>query len=387
MEGMEKMVKKFDEMLVNSEEYFGNLKKKTLICWGAGSKGKQTSQLLAEKGIYPEAFCDNNPQLAGEYIDGIPIYNYETIREKYEEYCICITATLGNAIEISKGLKSKGETNEIRFMANPFKAENKFLDTSEILKNYKEYEESYMALEDEKSRKIFINFLNWKITGNQYLTYGETETDWLEFLDRKIIPNREDYCYLDVGAYTGDTIVRFLALENGKYNRIIAFEPDDNNFDKLNSLIENGRLERITCLKQGLWSENGELLFYMRSGEGTYESSNFFRAVDITLSNSISGGGKAETVKVRTLDSYLDEIADEEHILLKIDALASEGEIIGGGVEMIRRKKPVIVMEYGTHSEHISDMIPLLKGLRSDYKFFLRQRPTGNNSRTALYAV
>lgn len=55
----------------------------------------------------------------------------------------------------------------------------------------------------------------------------------------------------------GETIVGFLALENGKYNRIIAFELDDNNFDKLNSLIENGRLERVMCLKQGLWSENG----------------------------------------------------------------------------------------------------------------------------------
>lgn len=380
-------MRNFEEQLVNSDEYFENLKEKTIICWGAGSKGKQTVQLLADKGIYPVAFCDNNPRLVGEYINGIPIYNYEVIREKYKKYCICITATLGNAVEISKMLKLQGETNEISFMANPFKAENKFLDTSEVISNSKEYEESYRALEDEKSREIFINFLNWKITGNQYLTYGETETDWFGFFDREIIPKRNDYCYLDVGAYTGDTIVRFLALENGKYNRIIAFEPDDNNFDRLNSLIENGRIERIMCLKQGLWSENGELVFYMRNGEETYESSNFFRAVDVTLSNSLNGGGKAETVAVRTLDSYLDEIVDEEHILLKIDTLASEGEIIKGGLELIRKKKPVIIMEYGTHSEHISDMIPLMKGLRNDYKFFLRQKHTGDNSRTALFAV
>jgi len=384
---MEKVLRIFKEQLVNSDEYFGRLKEKIVICWGAGSKGKQTVQLLADKGIYPVAFCDNNPQLVGGHIKGIPIYNYDTIREKYKKYCICITATLYNAIEISKMLKLQGEINEIFFMANPFKAENKFLDTSEIIRNYKEYEESYKALEDEKSREIFISFLNWKITGNQYLTYEETDKDWIGFFDRELIPNRIDYCYLDVGAYTGDTIVRFLALENGKYNRIIAFEPDDNNFDRLNSLIENGGMERIMCLKQGLWSENGELVFYMRNGEETYESSNFFREVDVTLSNSLSGGGKAETVAVRTLDSYLDEIAEEEHILLKIDALASEGEIISGGMELIRKKKPVIIMEYGTHSEHISDMIPLIKGLRNDYKFFLRQKTSSNNSRTVLYAV
>ncbi len=90
---------------------------------------------------------------------------------------------------------------------------------------------------------------------------------------------------------------------------------------------------------------------------------------------------------VRTLDSYLDEIVSEEHVLLKIDALASEGEIIRGGVELIRKKRPVIIMEYGTHSEHISDMIPLIKELRNDYKFILRQKTSFNNSRTVLFAV
>lgn len=375
------------EQLINSDDYFGTLKGKNIICWGAGSKGRQTSQLLKEKGIYPVAFCDNNSKLAGEFIHDIPIYSYGVIREKYESYCICITTILNNAIEISEMLKEQGETNEIYFMANPFKAENKFLDTSEIMKKYGEYEESYKALEDEKSRKIFVNFLNWKITGNQYLTYEETETDWLEFFDRELIPERDDCCYIDVGAYTGDTIVRFLALVSGKYNRMIAFEPDNNNFARLNSMIENGRFERLMCIKQGLWSENGELVFYMREGDGTYESSNFFRNVDVTLSSSLGGGGKAEVVPVRTLDSYLEEIKNEEHILLKIDAIASEGEIIGGGVELIQRKKPVIVMEYGTHSEYISSMIPLLKRLRPDYKFFLRQRTVLGNSRTVLFVA
>lgn len=367
-------MKKLNEQLVNSDDYFGSLKEKTIVCWGAGSKGRQTCQLLKEKGIYPVAFCDNNPKLKGEHINNVPIYSYDIIRKKYEKYCICITTTLNSALEISQMLKNLGEKNEVCFMANPFKAENKFLDTSEILDNFVDYEESYRALEDEKSRKIFVNFLNWKITGNQYLTYEETESDWLEFFDKEIIPSRDNYCYIDVGAYTGDTIVRFLALGSGKYNRIIAFEPDNNNFIRLNQMVENGRLERIMCVKQGLWSKKGELVFYMREGDGIYESSNFFRNVEVSLANSLSSDGKAEVVPVRTLDSYMNEIKNEEHILFKIDALASEGRIILGGIELIQKKKPVIVMEYGTHSEHISNIIPLIKRLRNDYKFYLRQK-------------
>lgn len=54
---------------------------------------------------------------------------------------------------------------------------------------------------------------------------------------------------------------------------------------------------------------------------------------------------------------------------------------------MIRKKKPVIIMEYGTHSKYISGMIPLLRQLRPDYKFFLRQRSVFGNSRTVLFVV
>lgn len=54
---------------------------------------------------------------------------------------------------------------------------------------------------------------------------------------------------------------------------------------------------------------------------------------------------------------------------------------------MIRQKKPVIVMEYGTHSKYISTIIPLLKKCGPDKKFFLRQRVSFGNSRTVLFCV
>lgn len=377
-------------MLINSKEYFDGLKnKENVVCWGAGSKGRQTLALLKEKGIGPVAFCDNNPGLAGEYIEDIPIMDYEAIKKKYERYCICITCTLSNALEIYDMLQNRGEHNDIYFVSNPFKAENKFLDISEMIQGKREYEESYNALFDEESKKLFVDFLNWKITGDLTIINKRTESSWLEFFDEKIIPQEEDYFYIDVGAYTGDSICRFLALTKGKYAGIMAFEPDDNNFEALKSLIVNGRLERIETIKEGLWSEEGEKVFYMRDGNGTYESANFFRNVTSTLCNRLleEGGGNSKTVTVKTLDSYLDKLGDKNRILLKIDALASEGAIIRGGRKLIKYKKPIIVMEYGTHSEYVASLIPDLRELRPDYKFYLRQCSAFNNSRTILYAV
>lgn len=376
--------------LVNSKEYFDKLKsKENIVCWGAGSKGRQTLALLKEKGIEPVAFCDNNLQLLGEYIEDVPIFNYEEIKRKYTRYCICVTCTLFNALEIYHMLRKEGEQNDIYFVSNPFKAENKFLDITEIESHYTEYEESYNALSDEESKKLFIDFLNWKITGDISITYKSNTKGWMEYFDEKIIPQKEDYCYIDVGAYTGDSICRFLAFVKGKYNHIIAFEPDDNNFNALSSFVKNGRLEKIELIKEGLWSREGERIFYTRGEDGIYESSNFFRDVRYTLCNNLLDGGdsNSNTVIVRTLDSYLSKYQGN-NILLKIDALASEGEIIrGGGKGLIPDRKPVIVMEYGTHSEYIANVIPFLKKVRPDYRFYLRQHDTSGNSRTFIYAI
>lgn len=381
--------------LINDKKYFEELKdKENIVCWGAGSKGRQTLGLLKERDIQPVAFCDNNPQLLGTYIDGIPVLNYADLKKKYENYCICITCVLRNAMEIYHMLQTEGEQNNICFLSNPFKAENKFLSTLEVEKCHKELEESYRLLADEESRQLFLDFLNWKITGDISIIYRNREENWLEVFDENIIPQKNDYYYIDVGAYTGDSICRFLALTQGKYERIIAFEPDENNCAALEALIENGRLERIEVIKKGLWSEEGEKVFYTRAENNVYESSNFFRDTNITLSKGkgIANEEKCqlETVTVKKLDSYIDKFEDEKeykNILLKIDALGSEGEILLGAQQLIRFKKPVIVMEYGTHSEHIADVLPFLNRLRPDYIFYLRQKHCFDNERTILYAI
>lgn len=96
------------DKIVDSEKYFNNLKTKKIVCWGAGSKGRQTLELLREKGIEPIAFCDNNKDLQGKNMKGIPILNYDAIKNKFYDYCICITCTYVNAMEIYNELKDSG---------------------------------------------------------------------------------------------------------------------------------------------------------------------------------------------------------------------------------------------------------------------------------------
>ena len=74
-------------------------------------------------------------------------------------------------------------------------------------------------------------------------------------------------------------------------------------------------------------------------------------------------------------------------LYIKIDTMGAEGEIIKGAKETLSLSSPILVMEYGTHSNYMSDMIPFIHDNNPTYKFYLRQMYAYNNSRTFLYAI
>ena len=193
-----------------------------------------------------------------------------------------------------------------------------------------------------------------------------------------------------MGAYTGDSIIRFLSFCKGKYEQIISYEPDDANYNEALRTIANGRLENVTIHKIGLWSDKGKKEFYSAGSDNIYESSNFFRGVDNTISKSIYGDFRnsiVQAVFVDTLDNQLENMKIDGKLLIKIDALASEMPILYGAGKIIQKYKPIIAMEYGTYSKYMADTIPYLKSLNKDYKFYIRQIPSFNNNRTFLYCI
>ena len=65
-------------------------------------------------------------------------------------------------------------------------------------------------------------------------------------------------CFVDCGAYNGDTIKKFLAKCNNKYDNIVAFEPDNDNFQVLK---ENYQSPSVYVYNSGVWSTNTVLKF------------------------------------------------------------------------------------------------------------------------------
>lgn len=161
--------------VINGSSYFEKIRNyENIICYGAGSKGAQTVEALKLYDILPSMFVDSDETKWGQNCAGVPIVGYNEMKEKCAEYCILITAVYANAIEIYKSLKQKGETADIYFMSNPYKAENKFLTDKDLDEDKEKLLQSYDSLKDAMSKEIFVQFLNWKITGDASKMYKYT---------------------------------------------------------------------------------------------------------------------------------------------------------------------------------------------------------------------
>jgi FkbM family methyltransferase len=210
----------------------------------------------------------------------------------------------------------------------------------------------YDNLADERSREVFADILNYKISGKlKYLHHSTSQrqddlTELLDFGGNEV--------YVDLGAYDGDTIREFLRLTQGSYSHIFALEPDKKNFVKLQRFTEQQQLPRITLLNRGIWSRQGEQNFFQRGGR----------------MSSLSELAKA-SIEVDSLDNILGECS-VSYIKMDVEG-AEEAAIIGGSVHLAKYMPKLFVAGY--HRDDDLWKLPQLLWNIAPYKLYLRRHP------------
>ena len=380
---------KFSEKLTKQEDLLWNTinSDRAIIFWGCGNSMRIVKETLAEKGIVPTAFCDNNEKLIGTYIDNIHVLSYEQIKKYYTDYVIILTVAINNAIPIVEQLREQQEKHPIYHMEHPFKVENTFLEYQYLENHNDEFEAVYKALEDEESRNIFVQSINFKLSGNKLplLNYVDGEG----FFDEKLIPLSKHYSYMDVGAYTGDTLLRFYAFCGGKYDKLYAVEPDTGNFNALQNLVKYGRISNVQLFHVGGWNLKGELTFYTIANRNRkhFENSNFFKKMQDIVANSWEMSQKdfgTETISVDTVDNLLQGAKCD---IIKINALGADYQVLMGCRETIKQYKPIIVGEFGTQSEYLVEQLNEMLRVNPNYKLYLRQKMIFGDCKTVYFAI
>ena len=170
----------------------------------------------------------------------------------------------------------------------------------------------------------------------------ETFSEYSTFKD--FLPS-DNEVVLDIGGYQGETAIFYSKICKAK--KVVVVEPVSVNFKYLLKNIKNFR--NIIPIKKAV-SDRNEVIrikYDPISKMGMSDAGNNF---------------KTEKVRTITLDKLVETLGLKNVDLIKIDVEGFEMSVLKGGINMIKKFKPKLIIE--THSEKLrNDVINFLEKL------------------------
>jgi FkbM family methyltransferase len=346
---------------------------KSIILVGAGELGKHTLKGLLKIGIKPLAFSDNNKKLWGTKIDEIKVISPQEAAGNFKDNAVFVI-TVYNGSSLVQQMRNL----QCKFIC-PFTY--LFLKYSDIFLPYysldvpdvmffetNEIQKALNLWADNYSKAEYIAQVQWRILRDFYVIWNKLPMHELYFPKDLWTSNNKEI-FIDCGAFRGDTIKDFIINYDSAFSKIIAIEPDPENYKNLNkyiSTLPKNINKKIFTYQTAVGKKSGEISFDI-SG---------------TVASAINSGSDIK-VKCSTLDSLCEGF---EPTFIKMDVEGAESDILKGAQKIIKKARTIwAVCLY--HRQTDLWRIPLyFNKLSDDYLFYLR-RYAEESWELIMYAV
>ncbi len=211
---------------------------------------------------------------------------------------------------------------------------------------------AFSLLADAESRSTYFTHLSW-LLGQPAV--AEVHAADSTYFDSRLIQLGPREFFVDGGAFNGDTLNTFLDLTQQKFDRIVAFEPDLQNYRAMAAAI--GQLQdevrsRIELRNSALGRQRGRTRFAAGCGE---------------LSRCSDAGGTE--VEIEAMD---DSLAGSIPTYIKLDIEGAEPDAIRGAETLIRRHSPKLAVCVYHEPEHLWSLPLLIRSINDSYRLYLR---------------
>jgi FkbM family methyltransferase len=332
--------------------------RRKVVIFGAGRLGRKILQGLSGTGLEAMAFADNNRRLWGKVADGLPVVSPQDAADQYSSEATFVIAIwhpscqplMATLLTQLRGLRCRAAAFPVLFWRHP----STFLPyffwdlPSNLLNQNDDIATAFDLLSDEVSQEVFVEQIQLRLRAD-FERIGAPASGEQYFPG--LFSLSGDECFVDCGAYTGDTIQSLLAHTNNSVRRVIAFEADPAVLPGLETFMNDvGR--RAVLHKAVVGSHKGVVSF---AGDGIG-------------GGSITANGDARVPCVR-----LDDALAGEHVsFIKMDIEGAELQALEGAHRIIWRDRPVLAV-CGYHTPDHLWRVPLsLRKLAPDSALFLR---------------
>jgi len=203
-------------------------------------------------------------------------------------------------------------------------------------------------MEDDISKNVIAKLIQYRAQGeydyrpifeeNQYFANGV----WNGFSQEEVV--------VDAGAYDGDSVKEFIRHIASNLKEIYAFEPDLNNFKKLQKLASEDA--RIKPMPYAVWDQNGDISF-CESGDAN---------------SRIEDGHGTRKIKTCALDNVL---TDKTVTFIKMDVEGAELNALRGAKDIIVKHHPKLAICVYHKADDIWAISSYIKELVPEYKLYL----------------
>jgi FkbM family methyltransferase len=363
--------------------------KKPVVVFGTGEFSAYITALLAQRGIVPSCYCDNDASRLGTLFNSVPVLSVQELKNDFRTASILV-ATYAHRAAVLSQLLAEGfeqrqvfipDINESMVYEIASQYWSGFMGPNQkwIAARAASIERVHGLLSDEPSRELFklrlalatsclspslLEPLTKKIARHPLEQYFDATVDFGS------ARHREDHAFLDAGAYTGDTIDVFLKWTGKRYRTILAFEPEPNTHRMLRD--NTATCPGIEYCTKVLWSTPGMVPFEVvtaRTGSGNV---------------NLSGHATCE-MEATTIDTL---VAASDTTFIKMDIEGAELEALKGGAETIRRNRPVMAICVYHRPEHLIEIPLLLLDLLPNSRMYLRHYLSPNpTAESVLYMI
>ncbi len=331
-----------------------------ILMYGQGEYARIVTASLASNGISVQGFFadpgyDCSPAAA----------SFEQTFSNFGRPVVVVLGFLSrSSIDVKISRLDRGEGRVLKYydFGFPYPYGPAFIDNEFIQRHEQELQAVYNLLEDDLSRKVMFAFLRSKIL-NDPTPLGEV------FTDRQYFPE-DIFCFsdhevvVDGGAFTGDTLLRYLHEAKPCFASYHAFEPDAKNWMVLQQTVEELGAKNVHLVHKGLLDRAARLHFATGGNTSRLQE---------------SGGLMIETVA-------LDEAVPNASFI-KLDIEGCEAQALEGARRTIQTNKPKLAICVYHSCQDIFEIPLLVKRLHPGYRMFLRTHDREATRECVLYAT
>lgn len=340
-------------------DIISSLQGRDVVLYGAGGIGYNTSNILRDKGCKICFFIDDNKAKQGTYVNGIEVVSLEDISH---DAGFIILICLTNPKDIYQKLIRLGYKDVQYYPV--MMIERNFYNITLLKQNRDKIDSLYNLLADDLSKLVFCNILKHRITMD--FTYFNNVIDQKQYFPSDIFTLNDNECFVDGGAYNGETIVDFINETNNNFNFIYAFEPDIQNYNNIKDSIKHIDSNRLKIFNAGLYSKTGEIGFESLGNKASFVSETGESKISLVNLDGVVGVHKPTYIK--------------------LDIEGAEKEALYGMKDTITKYHPKLAISVYHKASDLWELPLVILNLSPSYNVFIRHYSNGPYE-TVCYSI